>query len=161
MGSVRHVTWPQAARCRGDSQVCGTAMNTNNNTMKKTDVSIKLQASPRNGKWKEFNKHAILISEGYYLNNEKHGLWREYYDTGELMIEEHYHHGIPHGRYTSFHTNGRVMSEGRYYNGMREGYFKVYDESGRVIRTLLFIHNNQIEDIEEPYASEIQGKPGS
>jgi antitoxin component YwqK of YwqJK toxin-antitoxin module len=128
---------------------------------KQTNIKTKQKTPVRNGKWKEFNKHAILISEGHYLNNEKHGLWREYYDTGELMIEENFVHGIPHGRYAAYHPNGKVMSEGQYFNGMREGYFRVYDEDGQRIRTLLFIHNHQIEDIEELYASEIQGKQSS
>ena len=42
----------------------------------------------KEGRWKEFNKHAILISIGNYVGDRKHGEWREYYDTGELMLEE-------------------------------------------------------------------------
>jgi antitoxin component YwqK of YwqJK toxin-antitoxin module len=104
----------------------------------------------KNGKWKAFNKFAVLISEGVYVNNKKHGLWREYYDhTGSLMIEEIYNNGIQHGRYACFHPNGQVMSEGLFDNGSREGYFRVYDESGNLVRTLLFRNNNQIEDIDE------------
>ena len=104
----------------------------------------------KNGKWKEFNKHAVLIAEGVYINNKKHGIWREYYDhTGTLMIEENYRHGIQHGRYASFHPNGRLWSEGNFANGLREGFFRVYDENGKNIKTLLFINNNQIEDVEE------------
>jgi antitoxin component YwqK of YwqJK toxin-antitoxin module len=102
----------------------------------------------RNGKWKEFNKHAVLIAEGSYVNNRKHGLWREYYDhTGSLMIEENYEDGIQHGRFASFHPTGQIWSEGNFNRGMREGYFKVHDESGKIIRQLLFINDNQIEDI--------------
>jgi antitoxin component YwqK of YwqJK toxin-antitoxin module len=101
------------------------------------------------GKWKEFNKHAVLISEGNYINGKKHGTWREYYDhTGSIMIEENYNNGIAHGRYRSFHPNGRVWSEGQFVNGMRENYFSVYDENGMQVRSMLFIHNKQIEDVE-------------
>jgi hypothetical protein len=116
----------------------------------------------RNGKWKEFNKRAVLIAEGHYVNNRKHGVWREYYDSnGSLMIEEVYNHGIQHGRFasyhpngqllsegTSYHPNGQLLSEGKFHNGMREGYFKVYDEEGNNIRNILFINNNEIEDVE-------------
>ncbi len=109
----------------------------------------------KNGKYKEFNKHAILIAEGNYVNNQKHGRWREYYDhTGTLMIEEDYRHGIPHGRYASFHPNGQLWSEGQFHEGERQGYFRVYDENGRHVRNLLFINNHQIEDIEEPEVRE-------
>ena len=103
----------------------------------------------KNGKWKEFNKHAVLIAEGVFVNDEKHGLWREYYDTGELMIEEHYDHGIQHGRFASFHLNGQLFSEGQYFRGSREGYFRVYNEEGKNIRNLLFIENTKIEDVDE------------
>jgi len=104
----------------------------------------------KNGKWKEFNKHAILIAEGCYINNKKHGLWREYYDhTGSIMIEENYQHGIQHGRFASYHPNGSLFSEGQFSNGLREGYFKIYDENGSNVRNLWFVNNNLIEDIKE------------
>jgi antitoxin component YwqK of YwqJK toxin-antitoxin module len=112
----------------------------------------------QNGKWKEFNKHAILISEGVYINNQKHGIWREYYDdTGSKMIEENYKNGSQHGRFASYHPNGQLMSEGYYQNGLREGYFKVYDEEGKNIKSLLFINDNQIED-DESTGKSIKGK---
>lgn len=100
----------------------------------------------RNGKWKEFNKHAILISEGVYVNDKKHGVWREYYDNnGSLMIEETYWHGVQHGRFASFHPNGQLLSEGEFQNGSREGCFKVYDENGTNIRNIVFANNEEIE----------------
>lgn len=102
----------------------------------------------KNGKWKEFNKHAVLIAEGFYLNNKKHGVWREYYDeNGRIMLEEHYKHGLQHGAYTSFHPNGQVFSKGQFLNGVREGYFKVYDEQGKHTRNLFFTNNMQVEDL--------------
>lgn len=101
----------------------------------------------KNGKWKEFNKHAILVAEGVYVNGEKHGIWKEYYDhTGELMIEEEYNHGVSHGIYRCFHPNGKIWSEGRFENGRREGYFRVYDEKGNHLRTLQFVNDKQVED---------------
>ena len=109
-------------------------------------VETKEEKAIKNGKWKEFNKHAVLIAEGCYVNDRKHGLWREYYDTGELLIEENYINGIQHGRYASYHPNGQVFSEGQYRNGRLEGYFRVYDENGRNIRNLLFINNDEIEE---------------
>ncbi|HMG93904.1 MAG TPA: hypothetical protein VK589_27785 [Chryseolinea sp.] len=110
----------------------------------------------RNGKWKEFNKHAILISEGHYVNNKKHGVWREYYDSnGSLMIEEAYWHGVQHGRFASYHPNGQVLSEGEFQNGSREGCFKVYDEDGTNIRNIVFLCNEEIEDI-DGYKSSVE-----
>jgi antitoxin component YwqK of YwqJK toxin-antitoxin module len=114
------------------------------------EMKQALTVEVRNGKWKEFNKHAVLVSEGIYVNNEKHGVWREYYDhTGTLMIEETYVNGIPHGPYTCFHPNGRVWSQGNFDNGLREGYFRVYDDQGKNIRNMLFIRNNKVENQEQ------------
>jgi antitoxin component YwqK of YwqJK toxin-antitoxin module len=103
----------------------------------------------RNGKWKEYNKHAILISEGHYVNNKKHGVWREYYDSnGSLMIEEAYWHGVQHGRFASYHPGGQLLSEGEFKNGSREGSFRVYDENGTNIRNIFFLNNEEIQDID-------------
>jgi antitoxin component YwqK of YwqJK toxin-antitoxin module len=104
----------------------------------------------KNGKWKEFNKHAVLIAEGFYLDSKKHGAWREYYDeNGSIMLEESYKHGIQHGPYTSFYPNGQVFSKGQFFNGLREGHFKVYDEQGNNVRNLFFINNILTEDSDE------------
>jgi antitoxin component YwqK of YwqJK toxin-antitoxin module len=107
-------------------------------------------AQIKNGNWREFNKHAVLIAEGIYLSNKKHGTWCEYYDhTGTIMITETYQHGIQHGPYASFYPSGQVCSQGQFINGRREGMFKVYDEQGNNIRNLLFIDDVEIENSNE------------
>jgi antitoxin component YwqK of YwqJK toxin-antitoxin module len=103
--------------------------------------------APKNGKWKEFNKEAILVSEGYYVNDIKHGHWKQYYETGELLIEENYKHGMLHGRYAAYHPNGKILSEGQYEHGKREGFFNVFDESGKVTKRMLFVNNELLEEI--------------
>jgi antitoxin component YwqK of YwqJK toxin-antitoxin module len=129
-----------------ETEVYGTAMNSYSRLKKSTMIN-SINAEIKSGKWKEFNKHAVLISEGTYVNNKKHGLWKEYYDhTGAIMIEEMYHNGIPHGRYTCFHPNGRIWSEGHFTHGLRQGYFRLYDEHGNNVRSLLFTNNKQIEE---------------
>jgi antitoxin component YwqK of YwqJK toxin-antitoxin module len=114
-------------------------------------MTAKEKCAPvRNGKWKEFNKHAVLIAEGSYLNDVKHGVWREYYDSdGSLMIEESYRHGVSHGRFASYHPNGSLLSEGEFRNGLREGCFKVYDENGTNIKNIFFNNDHEIESIDE------------
>lgn len=108
---------------------------------------IKLNRA-RNGWYQEFNKYATLVAEGLYVNDRKNGIWKEYYDhTGTLMLEETYRDGIQHGRFASYHPNGQLLSEGQFKDGLREGYFRVYDEEGNNTRSLLFINNNQIEDL--------------
>lgn len=113
-----------------------------------TKKDKKIALAPRNGKWKEFNKQAILVSEGYYQQNLKHGQWKEYYETGELLIEETYEHGTLHGRYASYHMNGKHMSEGQYQSGRREGYFRVYDENGRQLKQMRFVNNIMVEEVD-------------
>lgn len=102
--------------------------------------------NPKNGKWKEFNKQAVLVAEGSYQHDLKHGLWKQYYETGELLIEEMYDNGILHGRYASYHLSGGLLSQGNYSNGQREGYFYVYDESGKQMKSLLFVNNVLVEE---------------
>lgn len=102
--------------------------------------------TPRNGKWKEFNKQAILVAEGYYQHDLKHGSWKQYYETGELLIEETYDQGILHGRYASYHINGGLLSEGEYQHGKREGFFNVYNENGKQTKKLLFVNNMLLEE---------------
>ncbi|MEX1241256.1 MAG: hypothetical protein WEB30_16160 [Cyclobacteriaceae bacterium] len=101
--------------------------------------------NPKNGKWKEFSMHAVLVSEGSYHGDLKNGVWKQFYETGELLIEETYEDGILHGRFASYHVNGSVLSEGRYQHGLREGYFHVFDESGKEIKSLLFVNNVLVE----------------
>lgn len=102
----------------------------------------------KEGRWKEYNKRAVLISVGQYLHGNKHGHWLEYYDTGELMLEESYEDGVLHGRFATYHPNGNLMSEGMYRRGSREGYFKIYNEAGIHIKSLLFMDNNLMEEID-------------
>ena len=102
--------------------------------------------NPKNGKWKEFNKQAILVSEGFYQHDLKHGIWKQYYETGELLIEETYEQGILHGRYASYHPNGRLLSEGEYQHGKREGFFNIYDEDGKPVKRFLFVNNELLEE---------------
>ena len=103
----------------------------------------------KEGRWKEYNKHAVLISVGHYLLGHKHGHWMEYYDTGEFMLEETYETGILQGRFATYHPNGNLMSEGMYGLGSREGYFRIYNEVGTHTKSLLFIDNNLMEEIDE------------
>lgn len=95
----------------------------------------------KDGQWKEFNKRAILVSEGFYKNGVKHGYWKYYYDSGEQFIEEYFIEGRLHGRYIAFYMNGRLMSQGQYVNDSREGYFYLFDECGGLIKILLFNNN--------------------
>ena len=104
--------------------------------------------APRNGKWKEFNKQAVLVAEGHYQHDLKHGLWKQFYETGELLIEETYDKGILHGRYASYHMNGALLSVGQYQHGRREGYFNVFDENGKQTKRLLFVNNILVEEID-------------
>ncbi len=110
----------------------------------------------KDGKWKEFNRHAVLIAEGFYVNGVKHGMWREYYDeTGTVSIEENYRHGIPHGPFRSFYPSGLLFSKGQFVDGLREGYFNIYDEQGKNIKNIYFINNIDLgEQIDFPCIAE-------
>jgi len=107
----------------------------------------------KNGKWKEFNKNAILISEGHYVDGQRDGCWRFYYDSGELLIEEEYSMGKKHGKYNSFFRSGNLMSEGKFSEDHRQGEFRVYNEQGRLTKVLVFKNDGLIEEINPAYSS--------
>lgn len=121
-------------------------------------ISGKQEELPKlkEGKWKEFNKHAILIAEGHYQTGQKHGRWREYFDTGELMLEEDFYKGTADGRFATYHRNGKVLSEGNFIQGLRMGEFKIYDEQGIHIKSLRFERDVLTEEVEheKEYANE-------
>lgn len=102
----------------------------------------------RNGKWKEFSKEGILISEGNYVDDLRSGKWRFYYETGELAIEEIYHAGRIEGAFKSYYKNGQVISIGQYVNNKCEGEFRIFNESGFVIKIMKFKGDILIEEIE-------------
>lgn len=104
----------------------------------------------KNGTWREYNKHAVIITEGTFLNDQKHGAWRYYYETGTLAIEEHYAHGKLQGTYKSFFPSGVLMSEGCYEQDLREGYFQVYDEQENLVRAILYARNVLVTDTPQP-----------
>ncbi len=110
----------------------------------------------KNGTWREYNKHAVIVTEGTFMNDLKHGAWRYYYDTGGLAIEEQYEHDKLHGVYKSFFPNGTLMSEGRYEHGSREGYFQVYSEQGRLVRVMLYARNVLVTDTPHPETAQRQ-----
>lgn len=118
--------------------------------MKKLLNLFRKKKQLKNGTWREYNKHAVMITEGNFLNDMKHGVWRYYYDTGSLAIEEHYEHGKLHGTYRSFFPGGMLMSEGHYEQDLREGYFHVYDEQERLIRLILYARNVLVTDTPQP-----------
>ncbi len=113
----------------------------------------KTPAKLKNGKWKEFNKNAILISEGFYVEGLRDGLWRFYYDTGELLIEEEYNRGKKHGKYNSFFRCGNLMSQGKFLDDIRQGKFKVYSEQGKLTKVMVFKDDELIEEINPSYSS--------
>jgi antitoxin component YwqK of YwqJK toxin-antitoxin module len=101
----------------------------------------------RNGYWKEFNKHGILIREGSYNEGIRIGKWKLYYDTGEIVMEESYVNGAMEGSFKSFYKNGQMLSEGQYQNNKREGSFFIYGSDGKLIKVLKFEHDMLIEEV--------------
>ena len=91
----------------------------------------------RDGHWKEFSKHGILIKEGDYRDGHKTGKWKLYYETGRIAIEETYSEGKKEGPFQSFYETGQPISEGQYRDGKREGRFNVFDISGKLVKTMV------------------------
>jgi antitoxin component YwqK of YwqJK toxin-antitoxin module len=100
----------------------------------------------RNGKYKEHNRHGILIREGNYKNGLRSGTWKIYNElTGQLVIEEDYNNGVLDGTYRSFYEDGSVFSVGQYLKNKRDGEFKVFDRNGKHIMTMRFQEDTLLE----------------
>lgn len=135
------------ANCPEMLVVFGIVRSTHNLNLFRMEMIVNAHGKEkRNGKWKEFNKHGMLVAEGTFCNDLKQGTWKYYYNTGELAIQENYLNGKMHGNYTSYHLNGRVMSEGRYENDSREGDFNIYNENGDLIKVMLFANNTLMSE---------------
>ena len=104
----------------------------------------------KNGRWKEFSKQGVLISEGDYRDDLRSGNWKFYYETGELAIEETYETGSLEGIFKSYYKNGQTISFGRYINNRREGKFVIFNELGQVVKTMTFKGDILMEEIEMP-----------
>jgi antitoxin component YwqK of YwqJK toxin-antitoxin module len=103
----------------------------------------------RNGKYKEHNRHGILVREGDYRNGLRSGTWKIYNElTGQLVIEEEYKDGVLHGKYRSFYEDGSVFSVGNYYRNKREGEFRVFDRNQQHIMTMRF-HDDVLLEVTE------------
>lgn len=111
----------------------------------------------REGHWKEYSQHGILLREGDYRNGLKTGRWKLYYETGELAIEETYFEGKKDGPFHSYYQSGRPISEGQYENGKREGRFNIFDHSGKLVKTMVFKEDELIE--EEVFEKKAEGAP--
>lgn len=104
----------------------------------------------KEGKWKEFNRYGILVSEGFYKQGLREGTWKIYSDTGNLVIEEDYVHGVLHGTYRAFHENGNPISVGHYSQNKRDGDFKIFREDG-ILNKILRFHNGELTEVTELY----------
>jgi antitoxin component YwqK of YwqJK toxin-antitoxin module len=117
--------------------------------LKKKASNQKKQNLRRNGPWREFNKHGILVLEGSYKDGVRVGKWKSYYETGELVMEENYVYGVMEGPFKSYYKNGQVLSEGHYIENKREGKFCVYHISGRLTKTMIFEDDVLVEELFE------------
>lgn len=139
--------------------MCGTARNSPKKMRMKLFNLFGKKKKLKNGTWREYNKHAVMITEGTFLNDLKHGTWRYYYETGTLAIEENYAYDKLHGPYKSFFPEGTLMSEGLYEHNAREGYFQVYNEQGQLVRAILYVRNMLVTDT--PHNEIAPGQPVS
>jgi antitoxin component YwqK of YwqJK toxin-antitoxin module len=70
------------------------------------------------------------MTDGEYLDGEKHGMWITYYANGNKRSEGAYNRGKKEGLWLQYWPNGNKKSEGTFQKGLFTGLYTAYHESG-------------------------------
>jgi antitoxin component YwqK of YwqJK toxin-antitoxin module len=69
------------------------------------------------------------VTDGEYLDGEKHGPWTTYYANGNKRSEGQYDRGKKVGPWTQYWPNGN-KSEGTFREGVFTGTYRAFHENG-------------------------------
>lgn len=92
----------------------------------------------KHGLHKIWTDHGILLSEGYYYNNDAIGGWKFYYRNGQLASEGKYENGYRTGTWLMYDADGWLEQKITWSNGVKEGAFTEYDSLGNTINSGLY-----------------------
>ena len=70
------------------------------------------------------------MTDGEYLDGEKHGVWITYYANGNKRSEGSYNRGKKEGLWLQFWPNGIKKSEGTFKNDKFTGLYIAYHKNG-------------------------------
>jgi antitoxin component YwqK of YwqJK toxin-antitoxin module len=70
------------------------------------------------------------MTDGEYLDGEKHGFWTAYYANGNKRSEGRYDRGRKEGPWTQYWPNGNVKSVGTFLDDRFTGTYRAYHENG-------------------------------
>jgi serine phosphatase RsbU (regulator of sigma subunit) len=76
-------------------------------------------------------KHNQIITDGYYLDNEKNGTWKSYHsNTNKLKSEIVYVKGEINGKVKLYNEKGKITHEGTMKGGEWVGDYFIYNTAG-------------------------------
>jgi antitoxin component YwqK of YwqJK toxin-antitoxin module len=70
------------------------------------------------------------MTDGEYVDGEKHGYWTTYYANGNKRSEGLYNRGKKEGVWIQYWQNGSKKSEGTFRDGQFTGRYMAYHENG-------------------------------
>ncbi len=85
----------------------------------------------KEGEW-QYLQNGQLVSEEFFVNNQKHGISKTYYPTGELFEESDWKNDLQNGIYSAYFKSGKPYLECRMVNSQRDGTCQVYFENGQL-----------------------------
>ena len=71
-----------------------------------------------------------VMSEGFYVDQQKDSTWRYYYNTGTLLKEEFYRDNMKNGTWRSFFGDGQVAEEVNWKDDRKNGPWIQYYPDG-------------------------------
>ena len=69
------------------------------------------------------------MTDGEYLDGEKHGMWITYYANGNKRSEGRYDRGLKEGPWIQYWPNGNKKSEGTFKGGKFTGDYTAWHEN--------------------------------
>lgn len=105
-------------------------------------------------------KHNQIITDGYYVNNEKSGLWKSYHtNTNKLKSEVTYASNEINGRTKLYNEKGKPTHEGVIKNGNWQGDYYIYSSTGDKIKKNVDNGNYQNAFLQFSGMASKNGKP--
>lgn len=101
-----------------------------------------------NGRWLDFNKEEKVYKEVFFKDGLKDSVWSEYtYRTGKLLTRISYKEGLKHGYEEQYYSNGNPRFKVLYINNNQLNDLHEYYENGKEINNDFKIHVSENNDV--------------
>lgn len=118
-------------------------------------INIQDKNDQKQGRWVFFGKdqkglknkllkHNQIITDGNYVNDQKHGVWKSYHsNTNKIKSEVAYVNNEINGKVKLFNEKGKLTHEGVMKNGEWVGDYFIYNSSGEKVKKKVLDSGNK------------------